>query len=217
LLLLALAYLLLDLLDPFFAKLFAKLTVHPHLFQRSALVVSALVAVLFCAIALRPSAVLSNEKQPQWAALDQYFAQYSPPATVYVFSTSVPPLSVAFDHHLTWSGRFAHLWMLPAIIQNEAGPTGPPVPFKQLPPERLAALADLQRSQSAEDLNYWKPSIVLVQQCNLWPYCQAIKNRNFNMLSWFLQSPDFAAAWSHYRQQPGIRSFDVYKRIPEAN
>jgi hypothetical protein len=218
LLLLALAYLLLDFLDPVFAKLIAKLNAHPRLFRRSALVVSALVALFFCAIAIRPHTVLSSpvsssEEQPQWAALDQFFNQFSSPTTVYVFSTSVPPLSVAYNHGLTWGSRFAHLWMLPAIIQNEAGPTGPPVPFKQLSPERLAALAALQRTQSAEDLNDWKPSIVLVQQCSPWPYCQAIKNRNFDMLAWFLQDPGFAAAWSQYRQQPGIRSFNVYKRV----
>jgi hypothetical protein len=224
LLLLALVYFLVDLLDPAFVNLTVKLIARPHLFRSSVLVVSGLVALFFCAVAIRPRAFFSstvsaspgstNEDQPQWAALNKFFDQYTPPKTVYVFSTSVPPLSVAYSHGLTWGSRFAHLWMLPAIIQNEAGPTGPPVPFKQLSPEKLAALTTLQRSQSAEDLNDWKPSVVLVQQCNLWPYCQAIKNRNFNMLAWFLQSPEFAAAWSHYRQQPGIRSFDVYKRIP---
>ena len=186
LLLLALAYFLLDLFHPVLAKLNA----HPPLFRRSALVASALVALVFGAIAIRPkvvlsSAVSSSEDEPQWAALNKFFSQYTSPTTVYVFSTSVPPLSVAYNHGLTWGSRFAHLWMLPAIIQNEAGPTGPPVPFKQLSPERLAVLAALQRSQSAEDLDDWKPSIVLVQQCPPWPYCQAIKNRNFNMLAWF--------------------------------
>jgi hypothetical protein len=209
LLLLALAYLLLDLLDP----VLTKFTANSPLFRRSELIVSALAALVFCALAIRASAVSASEEQPQWAALNQFFNQYSPSTTVYVFSTSVPPLSVAYNHGLIWGSRFAHLWMLPAIIQNEAGPTGPPVPFKQLSPERLAALAALQRSQSAEDLNDWKPSIVLVQQCAPWPHCQAIKNRNFDMLAWFLQDPGFAAAWSHYQQQPGIRSFNVYKRI----
>ena len=219
LLLLALAYLLFDLLDPVFVNLTAKLAGRPHLLRSSVLVVSGFVALFFCAVAIRPRTVLSSavsvsEEQPQWAALDRFFNQYRPQTSVYVFSTSVPPLSVAYNHGLTWGSRFAHLWMLPAIIQNEAGPTGPPVPFKQLSPERLAALAALQRTQSAEDLNDWKPSIILVQQCPPWPYCQAIKNRNFNMLAWFLQDPAFAAEWSHYRQLPGIRSFNVYKRVP---
>jgi hypothetical protein len=104
--------------------------------------------------------------------------------------------------------------MLPGIIQNELGPTGPPAPFKRLPPQTVTRLATLQRTQSAEDLNYWQPSVVLIQHCTMQQSCAFIEGKNFNMLSWFLQSPEFAAAWSHYQQQPGLEDFDVYKRVP---
>ena len=88
--------------------------------------------------------------------------------------------------------------MLPAIIQNELGPTGRPAPFKQLSPEKLASLASLQRTQSAQDLDYWRPSVVLVQQCTVERPCQGLDGKNFNMISWFQQGPQFAAAWSHF-------------------
>jgi hypothetical protein len=44
--------------------------------------------------------------------------------------------------------------------------------------------------------------------------CQGIEGKNFDMISWFSQSPAFAAAWSPYRRQPRIENFDVYQRIP---
>jgi hypothetical protein len=210
LLLLALAYLLTDLLYPVILKFTSNL----HLIRRMVLVASGLLAVLLCAIAIHPRFVLPDPRQHQSLEPDQFFAQYRPSTTVYAFSTSVYPLSTAFNHGLNWGSRFAHLWMLPAIIQNELGPTGPPAPFKRLSPETLARLAALQRSESAEDLNYWRPSVVLVELCSLKQPCQGIEGKNFNMISWFLQSPEFAAAWSHYQQQPGLDDYDVYKLVP---
>jgi hypothetical protein len=98
----------------------------------------------------------------------------------------------------------ATVWMTLAIIQNELGPTGPPFPFERLSPERLIQLANLQRADSVEDLNYWRPSIVLVERGTSQHSCQGIEGKNFDMISWFSQSPAFAAAWSPYRRQPGI-------------
>jgi hypothetical protein len=211
LLLLALAYLLTDLLYP----VILKFTSNFCLISRTVLVASGLMTVLLCAIAIHPRLVLRDSGRLQNFEPDNFFAQYGPSTTVYAFSTSVYPLSSAFNHGLNWGSRFAHLWMLPAIIQNELGPTGPPAPFKRLSPETLARLAALQRSESAEDLNYWRPSVVLVEQCSLKRPCQGIEGKDFNMISWFLQSPEFAAAWSHYQRQPGLDDYDVYKLAPE--
>jgi hypothetical protein len=114
---------------------------------------------------------------------------------------------------LNWSSRFPALWMLPAIIQNEQGATGPPAPFKKLPALTLARLADLQRTETVEDLNYWKPSVVLVEHCTVDDPCQSLEDKNFDMAAWFLQSPAFADAWSHYQRQQSLPSFDLYTRI----
>jgi hypothetical protein len=208
--LLALAYLLTDFLYPIVLKFTSDL----RLIRRMVLVASGLMAVLLCAIAIHPRFVLPDPGQLQSFEPDQFFAQCRPSTTVYAFSTGVYPLSSAFNHGLNWGSRFVHLWMLPAIIQNELGPTGPPAPFKRLSPGTLARLAALQRSESAEDLNYWRPSVVLVQLCSLKQPCQGIEGKNFDMISWFLQSPEFAAAWSHYQRQPGLDDYDVYKLVP---
>jgi hypothetical protein len=50
--------------------------------------------------------------------------------------------------------------------------------------------------------------------CSSQDSCQGIEGKNFDMISWFSQSPAFAAAWSPHRRQPGIENFDVYQRIP---
>jgi hypothetical protein len=152
--------------------------------------------------------------RPEVTELSQIFSQYPPSTTVYVFSMRVPALATAYNHHLNWGGRFAHLWMMPAIIQNELGHTDPSAPFKRLSPEKLATIAELQRSQSTDDLNYWKPSIVLVEHCDSSHSCQGIEGKTFNMISWFLESPQFAEAWSHYRQQPTTaQNYDLYTRV----
>jgi hypothetical protein len=210
LLVLAIAYFLIDLLYP----VIGKLTSDSLLFRRTALVASALMTVLLCVIATHPRILYPDPKRLQGNELDRFLTQYKLSTTVYVFSTSESGLYSTYNHGLNWGSRFAHLWMLPAIIQNELGPTGSPAPFKRLSSERLATLAALQRTESAEDLNYWRPSIVLVQQCTVERPCQGIDGKNFDMISWFQQGPEFAEAWSRYQRQAGIDGYDVYRLTP---
>jgi hypothetical protein len=207
---LAIAYLLVDLCYPAIARF----TSNARLIRQTLLLAASFVAVALCAVAIRPRAVLPQPGGPQPLELDRFLVQCKPSTTVYIFSTDVYPMASVYNHGLNWGGRFAHLWMMPAIVQNELGPTGPPAPFKQLSPDTLSKLATLQRTESAEDLDYWRPSLVLVQHCSPQQSCLGIEGKNFNMLAWFLQSPRFAAAWSNYRQQPGLDDFDVYKLVP---
>ncbi len=217
LLLLAMAYLATDLLYPVTNKLLSDL----HLRRRLLIVASGIAAIFLCAIAIRPRILLTVGTHSQKYDLDEFLAQYKPSTTVYVFSTTVAPLSFAYNHGLNWGSRFAHLWMLPAIIQNERGPTErgpavPPAPFKRLSPEKVARIGMLQRTETAEDLNYWKPSVVFVEQFDgVNHFCPGIEGKEFDMLSWFLESPEFATAWSHYqRKQPDFENFAIYERIP---
>jgi hypothetical protein len=210
LLLLAWAYLLTDFLRP----ILDKLSSDSNLRRRTVLVASGAVAVVLCAIVANLHFVVTAGTHSQFDPLDQFLAQYKPSTTVYVFSTSEAALSSTNNQGLNWGSRFAHLWMLPAIVQNELGPEPPPAPFKRLSPETEARLASLLRKQSAEDLNYWRPAVVLVEQCNLGHPCQGIEGKDFDMISWFERSPEFASAWSHYERQTGIDNFAVYKLIP---
>jgi hypothetical protein len=209
-LLLAMAYLLTDFLYP----ITSKFSYDSHLPRRIGVIASFVMAVLLCVIAIHPRSVLDVGTHSGSDPLDEYLAQYQPSTTVYVFSTSEASLSFAYNRGLNWGSRFAHLWMLPAIVQNELGPTGAPAPFKKLSPETLSRLVAVQRTESAEDLNYWRPSVVLIQQCRVDNSCQGMEGKDFDMLSWFLQSPEFAAAWSHYQRQSDFDNFSVYKFVP---
>jgi hypothetical protein len=174
----------------------------------------ALIMVELCVFPLYLSSVTASRRQANATPLDKLLARYQPPKTIYIFSTGLKPFSNVFAHNLNWGSRFPCLWMLPAIVLNEQ-PTFPrQVYFKQLPPETLTKLAVLQRTSTTEDLNRWQPSIILVEHCNVEHPCQALEGINFDILGWFLESPDFAAAWSHYQRQPGLASFDVYTRRP---
>lgn len=144
----------------------------------------------------------------------QVFAQYPPHASVYVFSTNVSDAFPAVTRdHLVWASRFPALWMLPAIIENEAAEAGGPPPAKRLPLQTVEQLARLQRTETAEDFRRWKPAVVIVKQCIGGVYCHGLERFNFHPLPWFLKSPVFAAEWSHYRLQAHHGIYDIYKRI----
>ena len=208
-LLLAIAYLVADLFDP----LIHTLTAPPYL-RWSRFAAGAIAAAILCAIAVHPHRYLSDPRGLKDVEVDQLFAQYKPSTTVYVFTTSVYPLASAYNHGLNWGSRFAHLWMLPAVIQNELGPTGPPAPFKRLSPQRSAELAALLRGEVTDDLNYWRPSVVLVDRCTMEQPCIGLEKKNFNAIPWFLQSPQFAEAWSHYKRQGDVDGYDLYRLTP---
>lgn len=202
-LLLAMAYLPIDLL----ASQFERLTADSRHRRRVAIVALGALSVVLSIIVTRPPF-------PHYINdLDRIYNHYPPSTTVYVFSTRVPPMATAYNHNLTWGSRFAHLWMMPAILQNELGAPPPPAPFKRLPPETLARVAALQRTQSTDDLNFWRPSVVLVERCNQDNPCQGIEGKTFSMIDWFLRSSQFAQAWSHYHQQPSpLPNYDLYTR-----
>lgn len=139
-------------------------------------------------------------------------AQYPPGTTVYVFTTGLAEFDDVYKDHLIWGSRYAHLWMIPAIAQSEAGLAGGPVPRKLLTPDQVHQLAATQRSDTAEDLALYKPSVVIVEHCIPPVQCQALVDINFDMLGWFLRSPAFAAEWSHYHLKSGDGRYQIYTR-----
>jgi len=208
LLILAIAYLPIDLFSPSLGRL-ASDTLR---LRRLALASITLMAIVLVAVAARPGLLIPV---PYRSELDHMLDRYAPSTTVAVFSTGVPALASAYDHHLNWGSRFAHLWMMPAILQNELGALPAPAPFKRLSPETLARLSALQRTESAEDLNYWQPSVVIFERCHPANPCQGIGNNTFSLLQWLLQGADFAEAFSHYEQRPSPfpSYYDLYVRV----
>jgi hypothetical protein len=182
-------------------------------------VVLALVAVVIAAlgsIALHRRSL--NAAPPDRAYLEPLLAPYPAQTTVYIFSSSLVSFSDVFEHNFLWGSRFGHLWMLPAIAQNESGFVAShgtdSAPFHQLSPEVLATLESVQRQDVTEDLALWKPVLVLVESCRSSHPCGVIEGKDFDTIAWFLRSPAFASEWSHYRQQPGNTVFAIYTRIP---
>jgi hypothetical protein len=205
---LAAACLLLDLLSP----LLDRLATEPRLVSRLVFASSAFFALgLLGALSMHHHMLVPLRPDNE---LDRLLGQYQPSTTVTVFSTGVPALHSAYKKNITWGSRFAHLWMMPALLQNELGPTGPPAPFKRLSPETLTRLSALQRSQSTEDLNYWQPKVIIFERCNYRHPCQGIEGKNFSMLSWFLRDKNFAEVFSHYQQGPSsFEDYDIYLRV----
>ncbi len=133
--------------------------------------------------------------------------QVKPGESVYVFSTDVSYFDVAYVRHLDWGSRFMHLWMLPAILENEHRVRPPGVPFKALSPARVAQLARMQRTETAEDLERWKPKLVLIGNCPC-----AFVRQDVNLLQWFSQDASFRREWGHYSLYKEIAGFHVYER-----
>jgi hypothetical protein len=202
-LVLACAYVTIDLLSPYFVRMT----------QTRRLIVLCATALILCWVSVPLNHRLRFLRGTE---ADFAFSALPPSTTVYAISTGVPALASAYYYHLNWGGRFAHLWMLPAIIQNETGRKPGSVPFKRLSRETVAYLGTLQRRETTEDLNHWRPEVVLVEHCT--PeglQCSGLEGKQVDLLEWFLRDPQFATVWSHYRRQPSsIPRFDVYRLVP---
>lgn len=139
------------------------------------------------------------------------FASYPPGTVVYAFTAEMMPFPLVLDRQYVWGSRFEDLWMLPAIIQNETPRTDRSRPFKALSTERTEELAEIQRSNTAEDLRLWKPKYVWVQRCAGDPPCE-IYNHPVEFISWFSKNSAFAVEWTKYRLEKTFDNVDVYVR-----
>jgi len=106
-----------------------------------------------------------------------------------------PSNSLLFDmvlnHRLVWASRFAHLWMLEAILQAERD---------GIVPDNLAREAQWTRAAVVEDLQRWRPDVVLVDHCEDLSFepCISLESLRVDLLEWFKRDPAFASAWSNY-------------------
>jgi hypothetical protein len=156
-----------------------------------------------------------SRPKPPGSEVYRFLAAQQRPGTVLVLSTTVGRMADILDLHWRWGGRYPCLPFLPAIVLNEQGLRHEQRPFRQLGPEKLAYISALQRRVIAEDLDYFQPSVVMVEHCNRNHDCLMLEGRTFDSLAWFLQDRRFAHAWSPYRKQPGsMPSFDIYRRTP---
>ncbi len=142
-----------------------------------------------------------------------FFAGLAPGTPVAILTTevdaSIPPVA---KYHLLWAQRTNNLWILPAILRNQ-DPQGHK-PLRTIPPTRLAQLDRDQHYHMVEDLNRWKPPLVLIQRCgDPAIHCQILEDRHDDLLAWFERDPAFRSLWQqHYRPLRSSGEFDAYIR-----
>jgi len=138
------------------------------------------------------------------------FAALPPGTPVAILTTvvddSVPPI---FTHHLLWAQRQNNLWTLPAILRNQSPGLQPPRHI--IPPDRLAQLDQLQHAWMVEDLQRWRPQLILIARCQSpTVLCQIIEDRHDDLLAWFARDPAFRAEFAHYRYLRSAGPYDAY-------
>jgi hypothetical protein len=112
--------------------------------------------------------------------------------------------------HLTWASRMNNLWLLPAIFRNE-DPTS--TPKRRLSPADLQSLEATQHRFMDEDLERWRPAIVLVERCyDPTIQCQFLEDRHYNLLQWFSTDSRFRQIFSAYTFTGTKGRYDVYTR-----
>jgi len=100
--------------------------------------------------------------------------------------------------HLVWASRSAHLWLLPAVQQNDWYRNGGPRPRKLLTASTMDRIAAMQRQQVVDDLTQLRPLYIVIPRCPAAFDCEAIDQPGFDILAWFRKDPSFAAVWTHY-------------------
>ncbi len=152
-----------------------------------------------------------RHSKPDENTITSKLAAYPPGTTVYAFTVSMSHFPVVLEHGLVWGSRFAHLWMVPAIRENETSVHPAGRPFHALSPERVGKLAALQRTETTDDLNRTKPSVIFVERCDARHLCDSY-TAHFDAIRWFSQSSEFAKLWSHYQYKKPVQDFDEYVR-----
>lgn len=170
----------------------------------------AFVSCVFAAVAF--SSILKNRLAPGFKEESTYksvsadvprgsaFYEMSPIGDPYVFSA-------AMKNGFMWGSRFAHLWMMEAILQSEIGHEG-----GSEHAARAARLTDYVRNAIVDDFERWHPAVVFVERCadtSIAP-CLSLEAFRVDLLNWFLRDPRFASIWSKYKFRAHVNRYDVY-------
>lgn len=140
-----------------------------------------------------------------------FFSGLAPGTPVATLTTSVDEAMMPVErYHLTWAQRTNNLWLMPAIFRSESPAQGEP-PRRVLLKARVADLDAMQHRWMVEDLQRWRPAIVLVERCqDAGVQCQELEDRHDDLLAWFLRDPAFATVWRSYQFSGTRGRFDAY-------
>jgi hypothetical protein len=122
-------------------------------------------------------------------------------STVFMLSTAVGGIyDHLLRHDLQWGSRFTALWMTEALLKRE------------LRTPRELALARWTVDSVVEDLDRYRPSVILVDRCDdvAFPPCLDLTGPQADLLGWFLRRPTFAAVWARYERRRQIGPYDVW-------
>lgn len=154
---------------------------------------------------LTPRGIEQTQSTPD----PSFFTDLPPGAAVATLTTSVDDaVPATVRYHLTLAQRYPHLWMLPAILRNESGPS----PSHPIPQHRLAELSRLQHQFMVEDLTRWHPALILIERCqDPAVHCQVLEDRHDDLLAWFLRDPPFADIFAQYHFVRSSGPYDAYR------
>ena len=147
-------------------------------------------------------------------------AFFAPPpagASVAILTTSVDEAMMPVErYHLTWAQRTNNLWLLPAILRSESPDSREKAP-QRLTPLTLARLRTTQHQWMLEDLQRWKPQLVLVERCqDPQIACQLLEDRHDDLLAWFQRDAAFSELWRGYRYAGTRGRFDAYTLLKQS-
>ena len=144
-----------------------------------------------------------------------FFAHLPPGTPVAIITTSVDDAMMPIaGFQLFWAQRTNNVWTLPAILRSE-DPQASQSQGRHLKhaisPSRLAELDRQQHTWMTEDLNRWRPQLVLVARCQqLEVHCQELEDRHDDLLAWFKRDPAFRSVWARYRYTCSSGDYDAY-------
>lgn len=128
---------------------------------------------------------------------------------IVVLGPNAISFDLVLDRRLTWASRYYGFWTLEAIFDAQETKDA------KLRQARLASLSDvvhLTRTAADEDLQRWKPSVVLVERCDdpsiLCGKSEAL--REIDVLRWFQEDPTFRNIWGNYAWCRRIGYYDVW-------
>lgn len=121
--------------------------------------------------------------------------------TVFMLSSSVGGIhDDILLHGLNWGSRFTVLFMTQALLTRD------------LKSPKELDLARWTLDGMVEDLERYKPSLVIVDRCDdpAYPPCMELQGKRPEVLPWFLQDPSFNQAWSRYQLARRIGPFELW-------
>src|SRR6185437_6490102 len=139
-----------------------------------------------------------------------FFTNLAPRAPVAILTTDVDlGIPRVLTDRLVWAQRTNNLWLMPAILRNEAPDSGEP--SRHISLAHVTQLDTMQHRWMVEDLTRWQPQLILIQRCqDPAVLCQKLEGRHDNLLAWFQRDPAFRAILAHYRYVRSSGPFDAY-------